>query len=135
MLVFNFSNLNQIIIWKNLKVFSINSSMSKYLFQIHFIWFDDLNSLFFSKLRQSYQPRLWFCLKSWSNWLLIDFFDPNSWNPNQLSQQNWLNHVQTIWKKSIYIKRDQIYMKNDRKKFKKVKIYWLFWLNFTFSIF
>ena len=36
-----------------------------------------------SKLRQSYQPRFKFQLKLQSNRLLIGFFDPISWNPNQ----------------------------------------------------
>ena len=46
----------------------------------------------------------------WSNHLLIEFFDPKSWNQNQWSEWNWLNHVQTVSKKSIYIKINQFYI-------------------------
>ena len=47
-----------------------------------------------SNIRRLSVLRLKFWLKSWLNWLLIDIFDPNSWNLKQSSGQNWLNHVQ-----------------------------------------
>ena len=45
----------------------------------------------------------------------IDFFNLNSWNPNQSSQGNWLNCVQIILKRSKSIERDRKDINNDWK--------------------
>ena len=61
------------------------------------------------------QPRAKFNLKSYSNPLLINFFDPNSWNQIELSPQNQLNIVWFISKKLIYIKNSSNFIENVKK--------------------
>ena len=56
---------------------------------------------------------------------LNQIFDPNSWNPNQTLWGNQLNRLRNSSKCLNLIKRDQIDIEHGRKRFKKVKIYWL----------
>ena len=46
-----------------------------------------------AKLRRLNHPGPKFWLKSWSNRVLIEFFDPNSWNTIKSSGQNWLSQI------------------------------------------
>ena len=80
------------------------------------------------KFRWSNRSRSTNRLITWSNRLLIDFFNSNSWNPNQSSQQNRLNRVQ------FYRKNRLTFYKNCSKLIEKVKINWLFWYILIFSI-
>ena len=70
-----------------------------------------------SKLWLLNQPVVIFGLKSWSNRLLINFLNPNLNMDFYSLWQNWLNWLQI-----------------QSKKFKNNRIYWLFWLNLTFSM-
>ena len=61
--------------------------------QVKFSIWKDCHSIS-SNLMPSKRPEFKFWLKLWSNWLIIDFFDPNSWNLIESSWQNWLNWIQ-----------------------------------------
>ena len=57
------------------------------------------------------------------------FFDPNSWNPKQLSRRNPLNGARIYSKFLIMIERDKKFIKSDQigtNLIEKVNLYQLF---------
>ena len=60
-------------------------------------------------------PIVKFWLILWSNWLLIDFFDPDSWSQSESSRQNWFQQLRNASKILNLIKRDQFYIVSDQK--------------------
>ena len=60
------------------------------------------------------QPWAKFHLKSYSNRLLINFFDPKSWNQIESSWRNWLNLVRFISKSWFILKIDRIWSKMSK---------------------